>query len=488
MRPLLCATVTGTTTADLRRARDEAARTSDLVEVRLDSVGDPDPAGAVDGRSCPIIVTCRPSWEGGSFGGSEDERRRLLERALEAGAEYVDVEARAAFARSLVERHKSRVVLSRHWFDGLPADIEGETRPLLASEAAVVKVAVRARSLADTVALVRLAKCRPPNRRIVLIGMGLEGLATRVLPDRFESVWTYAGDGVAPGQLPLARMLNEFRFRSLTPDTAVYGVVGAPIGHSVSPAMHNAAFRAEGIDAIYLPLAAADADDFLGFAEAFRLQGASITVPYKVVLAARAHESDEVSRRVGAVNTIRFEGRRMVATNTDVEGFLAPIARVMPLAAARAAVLGAGGAARAAAVALEGAGARVSVFARRVEKAAEVARLVGGQSGAMPPPPGSWDLLVNATPAGMSPREDDTPIPAPALAGGRFVYDLIYNPAETRLMREARAAGCAAIGGLEMLVAQGAAQFRWWTGRRPSVDLMRAAATERLAVLAREAA
>jgi 3-dehydroquinate dehydratase/shikimate dehydrogenase len=487
MRPMLCATVTGQTTAELRRARDAARPSCDLVEVRLDAAADPDAAAVLADRSTPVIVTCRPRWEGGAFAGSEEERRRILEQALEYGADYVDIESRAEFAGDLIRRSPDRVVLSRHWFDETPADLAAAARDLLASRAAIAKIAVRARCLEDAVRLERQFGQAPADRRRIIIAMGLEGLVTRVLAARFGSAWTYAGEAVAPGQVPLARMLGEFRFRTLTRHTALYGVVGRPIGHSVSPAMHNAAFQAAGIDAVYLPLAAIDADDFLVFAKAFDLKGASVTIPYKVDLARRADEIDATARRIGAINTLRVRDGRVSGVNTDVEGFLSPLA-ALDLAGKRAAVLGAGGAARAAAYGLAEVGAQVAVYARRVEQAAGVAALVGGAHGTIPPSPGSWDLLVNATPAGMFPGVEESPLSAAALRGGGTVYDLVYNPPITRLMLEADRAGCRVIGGLEMLVAQAAAQFRWWTGREPSRDLMRARAAERLTAMALEAA
>jgi len=255
--------------------------------------------------------------------------------------------------------------------------------------------------------------------------------------------------------------------------------VARPSGHSVSPAMHNAAFRTAHLDAVYVPLEAADADDFLGFAAAMDVRGASITLPFKVDLLPRV-AADDLSRRVGAVNTlVRDDGGGWRGTNTDVAGFLAPINGRLALNGSRASVLGAGGAARGAALALADAGARVVIHARRIEAARDVASDLRVDYAAMPPAPGSWDLLVNATSAGMEPQADETPWPG-ARFDGRLVYDLVYNPQETRLLREARAAGCATLGGLDMLVAQAAQQFELWTGRPPQAGVMRSAADARL--------
>jgi shikimate dehydrogenase len=269
-------------------------------------------------------------------------------------------------------------------------------------------------------------------------------------------------------------MLKEFRFREITSQTAIYGVVGSPLTHSVSPAMHNAAFRAAGVDAVYVPMVASSAEDFTIFATALGVQGVSITIPYKVDLFERADEVDALGRKVGAVNTYRRDALRWEARNTDVSGFLAPLQGRLDLRGARAAILGAGGAARAVAVALATAGSIVTIYGRNRGKAKNVAALAGGIAAAFPVAPKSWDLLVNTTPVGMFPNVDETPFES--AFDGRVVYDLVYNPTETRLLKEAAAAGCETVGGLDMLVAQAEDQSEWWVGRRPPAGLMKQAA------------
>jgi len=464
--------------AELRRHRD-LVTDADIVELRLDSVSDPDVAGALAGRRLPVIITCRPTWEGGGFRGSEHERRRLLEQALQLGADFVDVEWRADFA-DVVATHPGRIILSTHDFDGVPDDLAERARAMRASGAAVVKIAAKASRLSDCIALLELSRTFGPNERAVLIGMGDIGLATRVLAQRFGSAWTYAGEVQDIGQVTARKLLDQFRYRSVGAGTDVYGLAGSPIAHSVSPAMHNAAFTAAGIDAVYLPLPAADPDDFVAFARAFGMKGASITIPYKVPLFHRVQEVDDIARTIGAVNTVRIDGDRWMGRNTDVAGFLQPLRdRGVPLSGRRASILGAGGSARAVAVALASEGARVTVHARDEKKAQAVAALVSGSVGRFPPQAGSWDLVVNCTPVGMHPRVDQSPVPSSALARG-VVYDLIYNPAVTRMMRDAAMAGADTIGGLDMLVGQAQEQFEWWTGARPPAGVMRAAATRRL--------
>lgn len=470
----VCATVTAETMADLRARRD-AAGDADMVELRLDTVQDLDVEGALADRARPVIVTCRPRWEGGHYTGSEEERHGVLRRALALGADWVDLEWRGGFDGLITERRGRNIVLSMHDFDDTPADLEQQYRVMRATGAEVVKLAVRSRSAGDVVKLLRLGR-RTGAARVVLVGMGTIGVPTRLLPSHFGSCWTYAGDGVAPGQLPLSQMIRQFRCQHTTDATAVYGVAGAPIAHSLSPPMHNAGFAATGLDAVYVPFEATSVDDLMMLVDTLGVVGLSVTAPFKESILDHVREVDPVGRQVGAVNTLRADKDGWSGLNTDVPGFLAPLDARGGVRGVRGAVLGAGGAARAVAVGLASRGAQVTVCARRAERAAAVARLAGGTVGDWPPRPESWDLLVNTTPEGTSPQVTHTPIPAAALRGGRIVYDLVYNPGRTRLMRDAEAAGCETIGGLDMLVAQATRQFAWWCGSRPSTQLFRTAA------------
>ena len=479
MKPRLCVTVTAPSTAELRRRRD-AVRDADLVELRLDGVADPDVAGALSGRRLPVIVTCRPEWEGGRFAGSEEERRRILGDALARGADFVDIEWRAGFEDLVSQDGGRRIVLSSHDFESVPADLADRARAMRATGAEVVKIAVTAQRLTDCITLAELGQTTSRDGACVLIAMGAKGLITRVLPGRFYSEWSYAGSLNTVGQLSPETVLDRYRFRSLGPDTALYGLTGSPIDHSVSPDMHNAAFAAASIDAVYLPFPAVDAADFAWFARAFGVKGASITIPFKVSLFDYVDEAVDVARRVGAINTIRLDRGRWIGGNTDVAGFLQPLtAASVPLTRVRAAVLGSGGAARAVAIGLYDAGAAVTIHARDAARGQETARAVGVRAASWPPAPDSWDLLVNCTPVGMHPHVERTPLPAAALSG-RYVYDLVYNPPATRLLRDAAAAGCVTIGGLDMLVAQAEEQFAAWTGTKAPAGVMRAAAERKL--------
>jgi len=471
---LLCETVTGATMRELLAARD-AATVGDMVELRLDGVQDLDVLGALRGRRTPAVVTCRAAWEGGRFNGSEDERRAILRQALEAGAEYVDVEWRAGFD-DLIALDPARAVVSFHDFAGTPAGLDDRVAAMRRTGAGTIKVAYAARRLLDTLPLRAIGEAGGA----VVVAMGEPGVPSRLLATRYGSRWTFAGHAVAPGQMPAARMRDAFRFRTIGPATRLFGVVSRTAMHSLSPMMHNAAFAAAGLDAAYVPLTTDDFADFLAYADAMGFEGASVTIPFKLDALDAAVVKEPIAVAVGAANTLR---RRTVweATNTDVDGFLAPLAALFPegLARVRASVLGAGGSARAVVAALGSRGATVSVHARRAEQAAEVADAFGVSAASLPPAPGSWDLLVNCTPLGGANRRQESPMAGEPL-GGRAVYDLTYGDGDSALIAEARRAGCAVLDGLPMLIAQAERQFEWWIGQRPSPGVMRAAALQAL--------
>lgn len=468
----LCVTVTGPTADAIRQARDRAAADADLVELRLDSMAAPDPAAALAGRSKPVIVTCRPRREGGAFDGSEDERLAILWRAHEVGAEFIDVEWDADARRLIGERGGRGIVISRHDFSGTPPEPADLLTRLRGMGGEIAKLAVMTTSLSDLQRLT--ARVRPDSKSIV-IGMGAAGLPTRVLASRLGSCWTYAGDGVAPGQLPASRLLHEYRFRRIRPDAAVYVLLGTPIAQSLSPAMHNAGFAALGLNAAYVPIEVPDIRAFKDFAAGMGVRGASITIPFKREAFDLADDVDGIARAAGALNTLMLRDGRWVGANTDAHGFLEPLRRrVANLRDVRVTVLGAGGAARAVVLALTGHHARVAIAGRRAAAAAALASELGVSAAPWPPPVGSWDVLVNATPVGST-AQPGVPIDQP-LEGGRVYYDLVYEPEPTALMARAADAGLTVIGGIEMLVAQAERQFELWTGQRPPAGLFREAA------------
>ncbi|NQW03644.1 MAG: type I 3-dehydroquinate dehydratase [Acidobacteria bacterium] len=478
-------TVTASDMASLLRGRD-ASTDADLVELRLDGVRDIDVAGALRGRRLPVVVTCRPVWEGGRFDGSEDERRGLISAAVAGGAEFVDVERRATWRPELAGTG-CQLVLSDHDFGGVPSDLRARVGAMRAERPAVVKIAVMPLCAADCLVLRDLHDVADAQINTVLIGMGGFGRITRALPAWFGSCWTYARPTASsetpstPGQFSARDLARQFNVRETTVHTALYAVTGRPLEHSASPAMHNAAFQAARLDAVYVPLQAVDAADAMALAEALGVRGMSVTAPLKSVAGGwPVTLCDEASAALGTVNTLKRTPAGWQGRNVDGDGFLdACDARGMDLTARRVVVLGAGGAARSVAHALRGRGAIVSVSARRTEEATRLADAVGAEVEKWPPV-GEWNMLVNATTVGTWPDEEHSPVSLsdvdPGGVRAEVVYDLVYNPEHTTLLQAAVAAGASAIGGLEMLVGQAVRQSAWWTGRTPSAAVMTEAA------------
>ena len=455
----------------MRAARRAAEAEADMVELRLDSMTRPDPDGALADRRKPAIVTCRPLREGGMFDGSEEDRLRVLSRAHELGAEFIDVEWDARADALMRARGGRGVIVSRHDFSGTPANASSVLQALREAGGEIAKLAVTTERPAD---LLTLLQAVPQDGSSIVIGMGGAGMATRVLAGRFGSRWTYAGNAIAPGQITAARLLREFCFRRIRPDAAVYIVLGRPVSGSLSPAMHNAGFAALDINAAYVPLDARDLDGLREFGDAVGMRGASVTIPYKREVMPLLDEIAPTAAAAGAVNTIAVRDGRWIGMNTDAAGFLEPLlGRVADLRGMRAVILGAGGAARAAALALRREGAVVGISARRTEAAKTVADTVGAAVAPWPPPRGSWDLLVNATPVGSRAVPG---IPYDGALDGEYVYDLVYDPDPTELMQAALSRGSTVIGGLDMLVAQAERQFEIWTGQRPPAGLFAEAA------------
>lgn len=489
----LCVTVAAPD-AEAALALASAARAggAGLVEYRLDAfVGAPDEIErslpSLLARSpAPAIVTFRLPADGGLREIDEAARMSLLRAALAAGAEWVDVELGREGA--IADVATGRLIVSHHDFEKTPADLAEVARRIESGPADVVKLATMANASADAFAHYEIL--RSAKKPTVAFAMGELGSASRVVALALGSPWIYTmlEEEVAPGQLPLARLVNEFRVGRLKETSALYGVIGHPVGHSMSPAMLNAAFDMADTDAVYLPFEVdADPAGFVRKMADFGAAGFSVTIPHKVDVMAALDEVEPAARRIGAVNTVIVRDGKLTGTNTDLHGAMDAIASAASgaeaLAGKTALVLGAGGAARAIVFGLVEAGMKVTLTDIDGSRAAELA-LVSGADAVDPEragvTAGDFDVLANATPVGMHPHEDACPIDTRRLREGQIVFDAVYNPLETRLLREAAARGCRTVRGVEMFVRQGARQFELWTGSPAPVDVMRQTVLERL--------
>lgn len=466
----ICETVTATRMANLRARRDKTPA-AEMVELRLDGVRDLDVAGALEGRTKPVVVTCRPVWEGGQFDGSEEERLRILARALALGADHVDVEWRAD--RSTFQSvDRSRLILSLHDLDGAPDDLTGLVRSMRAAHAGMIKIAVTARRLGDCVALRDAVRDDPAH---VAIALGAKGLISRAMPAAFGSRWIYAGSA-APGQLSARALSHVFRVNRTTAGSAVYAVAGRPAAFAAAIAMHNAAFVDLGLDAVCVPLETDDAGELASVCSAFGVRGASLTAPLKTQMVHTVDVRSVIANRVHAIDSIRLTAAGFEGENFEVSSFLTPFdRRSFRLRKVRALVVGAGAAARAAATALKAHGAHVLLCARRADEAAAVARKLGVKTDAWPPSSPA-ELVIVATGGDLDPVVHEAI--AAIASKAELVFDVSCRCPETPVLASARQAGVATIGGLEMLCAQVRRQLYWWTTRDTTLAVLERAAME----------
>ncbi len=486
MAAQICVTIRESSTGRAVDAVARAAEWADIIEIRADFIQDLDPGRLLRDKPRPVIFTLRSREEGGAYSGSERRRLELILQAGRNGADYVDIELSASWQVIFQGVPREKVILSHHDFERTPEDLNALLETMASSGAGILKIAARARSLGDNLRVANLLQhATSRGLNVCALAMGAEGIPSRVLGSSWGSWLSFASlpgaDATAEGQMPADVFLSRYRARDISHATRLYGVVGQPLGHSLSPHLHNAAFAARGDDAVFLPLQAASFDDFLQFHAAIPLRGVAVTLPFKGDAYIAARSLSVAAEQTRAVNTLILRDGGWHGENTDVEGFLRPLRRRVHPGKLRAVVLGAGGAARAATYALRSQGAHVCIVARDRLKARRVADMLGaGQEDWDRFEHIRWDLLVNATPVGMHPQVDLSPVPANSLSG-EWVYDLVYNPAETRLLKEAAQRGCRTISGSEMFLGQAWKQQCLWCESQPPENVMEKALNEALA-------
>lgn len=466
-----------------------AERGAELVELRLDWLShSPDLGRLLPNRPTPVIVTCRRENEKGHWKGNEDARLALLRAAIVAGVEYVDLEEDTA---KLIRRYgKTKRIISYHNFDETPADIEEIYGRLCKLDADVVKLVTMANTPADNVRILKIvAGAKIPTTAFC---MGELGVVSRILTGRYGAPFTYATYSkertLAPGQLSYDEMKQIYHYDQINSSTAIYGVAGDPIAHSLSPLLHNATFQHEGLDAVYLPLripkdmlpAALEQYEWLG------ISGYSVTLPHKEAAVAIAAQPSEAVKAIGAANTLyRSPQGEWKAANTDYDAALETLQEGLSeghegdehacsISGKRTLMLGAGGVARAIGQGVLRNGGVLMITNRTSRRADELAQELKCQRV-------NWenrgaqfaDIVINCTSVGMHPRVDETPFTATWLNEESLVFDTIYNPEQTLFIKQARERGCRTVTGVEMFVRQAARQFELFTGRTAPLDFMR---------------
>ena len=456
-----------------------------LVELRLDYI-----RGAVNlkrllaDRPCPVVIACRRERDGGKWPGSEEQRLMLLRTAIAEGVEYVDLEDDIA---AQVPRYgKTKRIISLHDFRKTPDDLEVIHHRLAALNADIVKIATMANSPHDNVRMLRLVK----NAPVPTIGlcMGDIGTPTRVLIGKFGAPFTYATFHhervLAPGQLSYEQMRDIYRYDQINAETEVFGVVADPVGHSLSPLIHNAAFAQAKMNRLYLPFRVPREHlaRFMDECEELDIRGLSVTIPHKEAVIEKLHQADGAVRGIGAANTVVFKDKQRFGYNTDYRAAMESLEEAVGgkdhaedvLEGKACLVLGAGGVGKAIAYGLIRRNAQVTVTDGDANRSIQLSQKLGCKHvdwelrTAVP-----VDIVVNCTPIGMHPNVDDTPYAKTQMKPTMVIFDAVYNPENTLLIKEARSRYCKVVTGVDMFVRQACLQFTLFTGEEAPADLMR---------------
>ncbi len=485
----VCVAVTGATTAEVIEKATSVIKEHTFIEVRFDYLDKPMLALPglktllSENPTATAIATLRRKETGGRFTGTPSDELTFLCKAALSGFQIIDLSLESAEALKPAELSKLRdtgvsLIISHHDF-AVTKDLDGIYDRILRFSPDFIKIVPTAKTLSDNLTLLDFIERKNESSNIIGISMGEAGIISRVLGVRAGSAFTFAaataGEETAPGQIAARTLSDTYRIEELDAATKVYGVAGNPVRHSLSPVMLNAAFRRETLNSVYLGLQTNKIDDLLKLVQEIPIQGLSITMPFKQEIMPHLERTDPLSAKIGACNTVlRAQDGKLYGFNTDVAGILAPLEKRMSLKGSRILVLGAGGAARAAVFGLREKGADVFILNRTPETAQKLARQ--SQSKAIKKEAiakSQFDVILNATPIGMTGFKG-----APLLDAGdlntKLVFDLVYSPLETPLIRMARQANIPIITGVEMFVQQGARQFEIWTGKpAPEEEMLR---------------
>ena len=471
---MICLTLSGPTILDNLKALNDNKDCVDICELRLDLLSPSEVCKAADFPSMvdiPVILTLRRVSDGGKCTLQEKARRSLLiETMKNGGFSYVDIEddVKKSDVEEAAHSLGMKVIRSYHDFEGVPADIFSRVHSL-ASRGDVAKIAVTPHSTADVMTLFRINEELKSVPKII-IGMGEWGVATRILYKKMGSILTFGSNGkaVAPGMISARELKHLYRADKLNENTGIYGIVGNPVMHSLSPQIHNPGFQRINYNAVYVPFLSDSIRSFLTLAEMLRMRGFSVTVPFKVDVVKYLGNITREVKQIGSCNTVVRVPNMWKGTNTDYYGFIHPIEKEIDDGKIKSAlVIGAGGAAKAIVWALKMRNVRVMIVNRTKSKADELARLYGVGSDSLDNISryeGKVDLVVQATNMGLHPYEDVNPASSFHFSGKEIAYDIVYKPKYTKFLLAAEKAGCALKFGWDMLMEQGKLQFESFTG------------------------
>lgn len=485
----ICVAITGTTPQEMLENAAEAVKENTFIEFRLDYL--PKPLAALpklknfldQRREVTAIATCRRKVNGGKFTGSVASEVDVLSKAAVSGFQLLDVELQTAEVLKpsdwkKLRGHGAALLISSHDFK-TTKDLEKTYARIRPLNPDFIKIVSTARSLADNVTMMRFLESKRDEGNVVGICMGDFGIISRVLGLRAGSRFTFAaasvGEETAPGQIAARTLIETYRADQVDAGTRVYGVAGNPVGQSLSPLMMNTALHRETVNAVYLALQAEKVADLLVLIREVPVHGVSVTMPFKQEIMKHLDRTDALSQKIGACNTVvRSQDGKLIGYNTDVTGVIRPLEQRMDLRKAKVLLLGAGGAARAAAFGLKQKGAEVFILNRTPQTGQKLAREAGAKTIRRDQvAKTSFDIILNATSVGMTGGKQQSILEEKEL-NAKLVFDMVYSPMETPLLRMARGKGLAVVTGAEMFVQQGAEQFQLWTGKpAPREDMWR---------------
>ncbi|MBT4260797.1 MAG: shikimate dehydrogenase [Nitrospina sp.] len=455
---------------------------ADFLELRLDLMSDYDLEALLAASTKPCIVTNRTKREGGQFSGSEEDRIEILKQAIAAGAEYVDIETstpKQLLKPFLESERKSKVILSYHNFTDTPEEIGHLYELMCAMPADILKIVTYAREINNNLALFELLRrSKKDDKKLIALCMGEKGEVSRILSPLLGGFLTFGsletGKETAPGQITSSKLRDIYRVCDKRDSFKIYGVIGNPVYKSMGYLIHNRAFKEIGSNDIYIPFLVDNVEKFFKEFSPY-LEGLSVTMPFKEDIISMMDEIDEMAIKIGAVNTVVREGKGWKGYNTDCMGALKAIEKHVDLKNKNVLIIGAGGTAKAIGQGVYEKGAKITVtYNRDKEKGIQLGRELEAKVVSIQEIDNEEiDVLINCSPVGMSPNLEETPISSRCLRKGMVVFDSVYNPLETRLIREAKVAGCVTISGVELFVNQAVGQFELWTRQKAPAELMR---------------
>jgi 3-dehydroquinate dehydratase/shikimate dehydrogenase len=484
----VCVAIIGSSAAEMLEKANSVVKETPFLEFRLDYLEKPLLAlpklkqFLADNSAATAIATCRRSANGGKFDGNVAAELEVLMKAATSGFQITDVELETAEVLKKGELQKLRdtgiaLILSHHDF-ATTKDLDAVFARMEPFAPDFYKIVPTAKTLSDNVTLIHFLEHKDDHSNIIAICMGEPGIISRVLGVRAGSAFTFAaataGEETGPGQIAARTLIETYRIDQVDQATKVFGVAGNPIRSSLSPVMMNTAFRRETVNAVYLALQTTKLADLLKLVHEIPIEGLSVTMPLKQEIMPHLERTDPLSAKIGAVNTIRLIDGKLYGFNTDVAGIIVPLEKRMTIRGSKILVLGAGGAARAAVFGLRDKGAEVFILNRTAETGQKLAKQSGAKvikKEAVAKTP--FDVIINATPIGMAGNKGAQLLEAKDL-NTKLIFDLVYNPLETPLLRMARQQNIPIITGIEMFVQQGVRQFEIFTGKpAPEAEMLR---------------